>query len=194
MSRLTRRSFVKRTGAVSLGSALGLGLLPSVTRKLYAVDTSTFMGITPTAAEGVSPSAAGLNYPPGAPVGEMLLTIGINASVAVGVCALSITVTISRTATYTQLQNGVDYKGTAKINSYYIWICEDGVVKLSKMHTDFAEKDVAVSGGGGQIGTLRSETDGPPKYKARMFWQALGDYGPWSTAEGKMGVARCALA
>lgn len=45
MTKYTRRSFVKRTGSATLGAALGLGLLPSLTRKLHAADTSTSQGV-----------------------------------------------------------------------------------------------------------------------------------------------------
>ena len=41
MTQYTRRSFIKRAGSASLGTALGLGLIPSVTSKLKAADTST---------------------------------------------------------------------------------------------------------------------------------------------------------
>jgi hypothetical protein len=45
MTKYTRRSFVKRTGSATLGAALGLGLLPSLTRKLHAADTSVSQGV-----------------------------------------------------------------------------------------------------------------------------------------------------
>ncbi len=39
---ITRRRFVKTTGGATLGTVLGLGLLPSVTRRLGATDISDF--------------------------------------------------------------------------------------------------------------------------------------------------------
>lgn len=53
MTKYTRRSFVKRTGSATLGAALGLGLLPSLTRKLHAADTSTGEGVKTTNTLGV---------------------------------------------------------------------------------------------------------------------------------------------
>ena len=41
MSQVTRRSFVKRTGAMTLGAALGVGVIPSMTRRLRAADLSS---------------------------------------------------------------------------------------------------------------------------------------------------------
>jgi hypothetical protein len=38
--QITRRTFVKRTSEMTLGSVLGLGILPSITRKLHAIDGS----------------------------------------------------------------------------------------------------------------------------------------------------------
>ena len=40
MKKITRRTFAKRTGGATLGSAIGLGILPSITRKLHATDNS----------------------------------------------------------------------------------------------------------------------------------------------------------
>jgi hypothetical protein len=66
---------------------------------------------------------------------------------------------------------------------------------LSKSATDWSKKDAAVvSSSGKQIGTLRSEAPSPGTYKARMFWQAQGEYGPWVDADAKLEVERCVLA
>lgn len=43
-SLITRRRFIKNSGGATLGTVLGIGLLPSITRKLCAQDSSTHYG------------------------------------------------------------------------------------------------------------------------------------------------------
>jgi hypothetical protein len=124
MTKNTRRSFVKRTGAATLGTALGLGLLPSLTRKLHATDSSENMppmGVRLYLAADPQPT----QYQYGG--GTLTLSITQTASVAAGVCAPSILLTIVRKAVFVKTVNGSTYTGEMKRTDTVYWCCINGV-------------------------------------------------------------------
>jgi len=129
MSKITRRSFIKRTGAVTLGSTLGLGLLPSVTRKLYATDLSQFTVF------GVIFQSEQLVYQDFFDYGPGQLEVGmvLNMEHPLGQCNIWSKCHIYRYATYREERSGVYYNGTTWDSIHATWECVRGVVKLKEL-------------------------------------------------------------
>ena len=124
MANLSRRMFIKRTGAVTLGSTLGLGMLAPVTRKLYAADTSTVYQVFGVRIDSKAPVYQ--TFQPYS-TGELEIGMAIVCSTPVGVCGYYNTVQIYRAATYREFRDGVSYMGTAWANMYTTYICVGGV-------------------------------------------------------------------
>jgi hypothetical protein len=130
MTNYTRRSFVKRSGSATLGAALGLGLLPSLTRKLHAGDTSTCGG------GGTSGSIQVLLGDLPKPVsqsyrgGVLSLSLAVTLSAAPAACVPSILVTVRRTARYDKSVNGSSYVGLITRTDLLYWRCQNGAPYL----------------------------------------------------------------
>lgn len=125
MSDVTRRVFIKRGGAATLGSALGLGLLPSLTRKLHATDQSGDV------------TNCKLNHPL-LPLSEdyavmggvLTMSITLAASSGNGVCSGSAVMNVMRSATYTRKllpRLAWSYTATFREISNVTWQCLGGV-------------------------------------------------------------------
>ena len=209
MSHLTRRSFVKRTGAVTLGSALGLGVLPSVTRKLHATDTSTIL--SNIRANPVSLDEL-LDYPPVSSVGKMRMNIAVASTIGTA-CGAATIMSVNREAVYTQVaallnsarqpvldSSGnpimVTYTGRAAISSVATWSCQNGMPAMTTPGHDTSKKDGAVEYVNGDqrvsLGTVRTEMGpGLACLRARMFWQDSGEYGPFVERAGSFSAVCC---
>jgi hypothetical protein len=135
MNSLNRRSFIKRTGGATLGTALGLGLIPSVTNRLRAADTST-TGVkcntsppppasgSPPPAPVISTSSPALAYAGGQ------ITTGLDVTVPpTNSCVSSLRIDYSRWIRF-------DYPGRAPqimTETWSItWACVGGVPTASK--------------------------------------------------------------
>lgn len=127
MSKISRRIFVKRTGGTTLGAALGLGLIPSLTRKLHAEDTSS-----PPPSPGVrvlwSTNKISDSWSVGG--GTLTLTITQSASVAPDTCVPSLRVTVIRNSNYVKTVGDKSYVGNHAITDHYYWRCEEGVPRV----------------------------------------------------------------
>jgi hypothetical protein len=129
---------------VTLGTALGLGLLPSVTRKLHATDTSTGLGVLANW-DDIPPlvvSHAG---------GTLKLTNAFSCTSGKGVCSGMIYILAKRTAAFSG-------NGTANIEelTVFTWINAGGVPKLMLELTPTPPLAVAIQGGQG--GSLMAQS------------------------------------
>lgn len=128
MSKFTRRVFLKRSGTATLGSVLGLGLLPSLTRKLHATDESG----DPTEArltcdlDTLSQSWAYMG-------GTLSLSIVLSPSLGSGVCGSAPVMTVTRTATYVKETKVVTYSAAFSEVSDVTWQCIGGVVTATSV-------------------------------------------------------------
>lgn len=141
MSTFTRRSFVKKSGVATIGGVFGLGLLPSLTRKLHATDQSlTIAGTRPAAqSTGISLTLQLASKTQSWEYlgGTLVMSLQLTPTPAAGVCAGSVVMSVLRTAVYTFVKsNGiggmknVTYKGTAKYNTLVTWLAENGVARF----------------------------------------------------------------
>ncbi len=158
MEKLTRRSFVKRSGAVTLGSVLGLGVLPSLTRKLHATDLSmalvTGVSFNWPAVSMVTKSRSGK--------GEIELGIAIDADAPKGQCNLTATMHIYRYAIYRETRNGSAYFGCSWDDCYYTWHCMNGVVGMKSGHGTSSGPATIYNNAGENVGAIcaTTSTDG----------------------------------
>ncbi len=127
MIKVTRRTFIKRSGTATLGSVLGLGLLPSLTRKLHATDQS----VPPVtkSANGVKFQYEKASLTQGWDVkgGKLSISITLSSSPEQGVCALTGVISVLRTATFALLHSKVEYTGKVTDLSLVTWQCQNGV-------------------------------------------------------------------
>ena len=124
MSKFTRRTFVKR-GSATLGAVLGLGLLPSLTRKLHATDQST----PPPAANGVKFDYEGNGTASRTDTyqgGTLTMSITFTCSPAKGVCGAVGLMSVLRSATFVTTLSGVNYRAAATDLSLCTWQCVGG--------------------------------------------------------------------
>ena len=122
MAKYTRRSFVKRSGSATLSAALGLGLLPSLTRKLHAADSSNLTGIKANAPQGLNVTTT-KTLESG---GTLELELNQVLSAPAGLCVLSIRVTQTYRVKLKKTLNGVTYRADANWVREYTWKCENG--------------------------------------------------------------------
>ncbi len=143
MSRFTRRVFIKRGGAATLGSALGMGLLPSLTRKLHATDQS-----------GGVPTNVKLTYSQTAKKqswqymgGTLTITIQLVSSPESGVCSGSAVMSVSRTAIYTKVSPKVTYTASYSEIANVTWQCIGGVATATSVThpTPPSSPDIAIA-------------------------------------------------
>lgn len=122
MTSLTRRSFIKRTGSATLGTALGLGLIPSVTSKLKAVDTSG--GIQGVVYQPTSKSGSANAAPVAFAGGTLNAGVSMSTATAAGTCNAQIVVKWRRWFSYSR-------DGAAIFTEQQLWqttwICSSGV-------------------------------------------------------------------
>jgi hypothetical protein len=137
MTQYTRRSFIKRAGSASLGTALGLGLVPSITNKLKAVDTSSgVMGVVMQLTSASSSATASTAYAGGT----------INAGVAIiqmptaGTCLLSISVVWRRWLSYAR---GGATIFTSEQRWRTTWTCVNGAPSMVKQYLNIDGTDPA---------------------------------------------------
>src|SRR5262245_22382340 len=114
MTNYTRRSFVKRTGSATLGAALGLGLLPSLTRKLHAADTSAAKGVLALNPSGerraTFPTIVSIPHPNGpVVVGNLTLSCEYIGSPPFGSCVPSLTITRKLSLSFEIVAGGLSY-------------------------------------------------------------------------------------
>jgi hypothetical protein len=123
MTKITRRTFVKRSGAATLGSALGLGVLPSLTRRLHAEDTSL------ESSQGVAILFKTANDVSVFSVNGGLLTVSqvLTVSTASGLCVPSLKTTRAYDFNYSKTVDGVVYTGKAAGVVHRYYKCIDGV-------------------------------------------------------------------
>ena len=129
MTRFTRRVFIKRGGAATLGSVLGLGLLPSLTRKLHATDQS-----------GGDPRNVKLTYDEAAKTqswqylgGTLTISIQLVSSPESGVCSGTAVMGVSRTAIYTKASPRATYTASYSEIANVIWQCIGGVATATSV-------------------------------------------------------------
>jgi len=143
MSRFTRRVFIKRGGAATLGSVLGLGLLPSLTRKLHATDQS-----------GGESTQVKLTYAQPAKKqswqymgGTLTLTIQLVSSPESGVCSGTAVMSVARTAIYTKASSRVTYTASFSEIANVTWQCIGGVATATSVThpTTPSSPDVAIA-------------------------------------------------
>lgn len=153
MNKITRRSFVKRTGGVSLGSVLGLGLLPSVTRRLHAADFSSLTngvshnlnGSAPDTSQNIAPDYRNAvevqEYLSSALAGGTLQQwVHVGASLRRQECNYSLSLRITRQAVFSIVVGGVTYI-SAPISLYLVltYDCQNGVLhKEEELNTHSA--------------------------------------------------------
>ena len=146
MSKISKRSFVKRGTAATLGTFLGLGLLPSFTRKLHATDLS--VGPTPTGIKFDWKGSGTISRSDTFQGGNLSMSISFSCSPAKGVCGTSATMITLRTVTFSITLFGVFYTATATDMSLITWECDQGdalpaYVSHPKPPTTF--QDVAIA-------------------------------------------------
>lgn len=182
MTKFTRRNFVKRTGAATIGSALGLGLLPSLTRRLHALDSSTLL------AQGVEVLYSNKSTTDSWAVqgGTLTITQTITASAALGACVSSLGVTRKRSYHYIRVKNGKTYVGLTSHTDNQYYRCEGGVpVVFYEYHT--WPTPVAVADPNNPqdaIGTLypggiNSNAGKSGAGKAKVFDNTTGTWSEW---------------
>jgi hypothetical protein len=127
MIRVTRRTFIKRSGTATLGSVLGLGLLPSLTRKLHATDQSE-----PTISKSSNGvkfkfEKASLTQSWDVKGGKLSISINLSSSPEQGVCALTGVMSVLRVASFVITHSRVAYLGKVTDLSLVTWQSQDGV-------------------------------------------------------------------
>lgn len=142
MSHSTRRVFIKKSGAATLGSVLGLGLLPSLTRRLHATDQSG--GLTNIK---LSYTQTSLSQSWGYLGGTLTLKIQLSSSPGNGVCSGSAVMSVTRTATYTKSLPKVTWSASYSEISNIIWQCVGGVATATSVThpTPPSSPDVAIA-------------------------------------------------
>ena len=131
MSKFTRRTFVRR-GTATLGTVLGLGLLPSLTRKLHATDESS----PPVVPNGLKFDYAGDGTASRTETfhgGTLTISIAFTCSPAKGVCSTVGLMSVLRQASFSITLSGVFYKGTAVDLSLVTWQVVDGVPRVTSV-------------------------------------------------------------
>jgi hypothetical protein len=177
MDKISRRSFVKRSGAVTLGSVLGLGILPSVTRKLHATDYSQ------TCIQGVKVDWNSNSYSKTFPYGSGSLELGtaLSCSVSKGVCSVTATVHILRYCVYRQTVGGVPCSASSYENAYYTYSCVDGAVVLSVEKGDGNGMQNVVGPGDQVVAAVQiAPSAGSPQSgpRGQVFQDATSSWGP----------------
>lgn len=164
MEKISRRSFVKRTGAVTLGSVLGLGILPSVTRRLHATDLSQAI------IKGVAFSWDSLQTSKDNVYGNGIMRIVVrleteskSGSIAKGQCYLTGTITIVREAFCTQTILGQACSGSARNVTTQSWSCKDGVPYCSGVTSENRNPELnkLMTASGVAMGTVVIATQNP---------------------------------
>lgn len=161
MTKFTRRVFIKKSGAATLGSVLGLGLLPSLTRKLHATDQS---GETPANIK-LSYGQTSLTQSWQYMSGTLSMSIVLASSPGNGVCSGTAIMNVVRRATYTQVRPRVTYTGTVSEISNITWQCVGGVASATSVThpTPPTSPDVAIANVNNPnetIGTLSTASSG----------------------------------
>jgi hypothetical protein len=165
MEKISRRSFVKRTGAVTLGSVLGLGILPSVTRRLHATDLS--QAIIKGVAFYWDTMQTSKDNVYGNGVMRIVVKLDTEAaksgSITKGQCYLTGTVTIVREAFCTQTILGQACSGSARNVTTQSWSCKDGVPYCSGVTSEnrSPELNKLMTASGEAMGTVFITTQNP---------------------------------
>ena len=129
MTHYTRRSFIKRAGSASLGTALGLGLIPSLTSKLKASDTSG--GIQGVVMQVTSSSTSATATPVAFAGGTLNAGVAITQMPTAGVCYAQIVVKWRRWFSY--IRGGATIFSEQQLFAT-TWICEDGEATWEKQY------------------------------------------------------------
>jgi hypothetical protein len=130
MEKISRRSFIKRSGAVTLGSVLGLGMLPSVTRKLQAGDVSESILRGVSFSWGVTEISSG---PLGYCGGTMELKIKLTPGAPKNQCEFAGVMKVKRSASFSIVENGKTFAGEASREFTYNWLCYNGVPTVNSI-------------------------------------------------------------
>jgi hypothetical protein len=149
MTKITRRSFVKRSGAATLGSALGLGVLPSLTRRLHAQDTSleSSQGVTILFKTASDLSAYSVNG------GQLTIKQVLTVSTAAGLCVPSLKATRTYDYKFTKVVNNLEYTGIASAVVHRYYKCINGVPTITYAYgTNLGP--VGISNGKSTIGMM----------------------------------------
>lgn len=186
MEKISRRAFVKRSGAVTLGSVLGLGMLPSLTRKLHAADSSR-VAITGVNLNWTSGSMSSVTPYMG---GELEVGISIDGDAPKGQCNLTATMHIYRYAIYRKTIEGTGYFGCSWDDAYYTWHCMYGVVSVKSAHGTSSGPVTIRSNSGTPLGAVCLGTSTPgfnaPMADGRVYmnddWGPAVNVGPLSYA------------
>jgi len=178
MTKISRRTFVKRSGAATLGGALGLGILPSLTRRLHASDTSTQAG------SGVEILYSSVTDLASYKVNGGNLTISqVLASTAVpGSCVPSLKATRSYVFDYTKVVNGLTYNAHVTLEVHRYYSCVNGAPTVTYAYGN----NIGLTGiyaGKHAIGTMEpgvTNADGGQSSsgKARLIF-ADGEWTDW---------------
>lgn len=157
MDKISRRSFVKRTGGVTLGSVLGLGILPSVTRKLHATDSSIFV---PATLPGVKLSwgETEMRKTVAYFAGSLEIGIVMDADAPKSQCNLTGTMHAYRYGVYREVRNGSSYSGVAWDDGYYNWHCSNGAATLKSAYGTASGPMPIKNSAGASIGSIYLET------------------------------------
>ncbi len=184
MTNITRRTFVKRSGAATLGSALGLGILPSLTRRLHAEDTST------SSDAGVSAQYTSIYDLAPFEVNGGTLTVEqkLKVSAPAYACVSSLQVVRAYTFNYIKTVSGVVYRASAfgEMKRYYK--CINGIPTITYAYGDSLGPvpiTSVKSDGSAAIGLMEPairESDGGTNGQGEArFVFSDGKWGDWNT-------------
>ena len=127
MIKVTRRTFIRRSGTATLGSVLGLGLLPSLTRKLHATDQSEPTNVNTSNGVKFGYERDSLTQSWQTKGGTLTITIKFTSSPEKGVCAATGVMSVTRIASFKIIHSKVAYIGTVTDLSLVTWQAQDGV-------------------------------------------------------------------
>lgn len=178
MTFITRRAFIKRTGSASLGTALGLGLIPSVTTKLKAADTSGgIKGVrATTTSAGITASAAPLAFGGG----TVHAGVSFTYLYAAGSCNAQLVVKWRRWFSYSR-------SGAVVFTEQQLWqtswICSGGSVSSS---TQYLNEDGSLPAPGTTANTMTLESRPITDAKGKVvgLLEQLASPGAGPTAQG----------
>jgi len=161
MTRYTRRSFVKRSGSATLGAALGLGLLPSLTRKLHAADNSGGTGIKALVPASTQLEVSNTTNVQG---GQLELKVK-HVLPATNTCVTpKIAHTVEYTAKFTVNIGGVAYQGLGGWSRTREWDCAQGTVRLISDSGMPGSEPIQIKSASGQTGgSIQVATFPPPQ-------------------------------
>lgn len=158
-----------------MGGTLALGLLPPLTRKLYATDISKFKSFGVRILSDQMTWQETFDYRGG----KLEVGVMVMPQTAVGQCALTNKLHVYRYATYRLTKNGDNYTGTTWDSMYVGYKCTAGTIEKTELWGHESHGVGVKNAAGEAIGHVWMEPNDTGDYKELgMTCRAYGN-GDW---------------